>query len=391
MSQSTRLSLKRGKERPILQRHHWIFSGAIAKMPQAKAGDLAEVYSADGSFLGQALLNPGHSISGHMIAFGTESLEEAFSQRIANAYSLRKKWFDPSITNAYRLINAEGDGIPGLIVDSYDGALVMQISHPGIEKYKELIVSLLTSTVQPRSIFEKSTSFMRKKEGMEEIRSHLYGDTCSQVEVLENGLRFSVDLLEGQKTGLFLDQRDMRLWVKQLSSNRRILNCFAYTGGFSISSLSGGASHVDSVESSGKCAAAAQKNIEINQLDANRHRFIQADVFDFLKTTDWNYDLVILDPPAFVKKKDDIDRAFRAYKDMNAFAMQKMAPGSLLLTCSCSYHVQEELFQNILFRAALESKRSLRILGRHRQAIDHPVSIFHPESSYLKSFLLAVY
>lgn len=356
----------------------------------AKAGDLAEVYSADGSLLGLAVLNPGHSITGHMVAFGNERLEEAFSHRIAKAFSLRKKWFDPAITNAYRLIGAEGDGIPGLIVDSYDGALVMQISHPGIERYKELIVSLLVSIAQPRSIFEKSTSFMRKKEGMEEVRSHLYGNTCSQIEVLENGLRYFVDLLEGQKTGFFLDQREMRLWVKQLSFGKKVLNCFAYTGGFSVSSLSGGANHVDSVESSGKCAAIADKNIAINHLESSRHRFIQSDVFDFLKTADWNYDLVILDPPAFVKKKDDIDRAFRAYKDMNAFAMQKMAPGSLLLTCSCSYHVQEELFQNILFRAALEAGRSIKILGRHRQAIDHPVSIFHPESSYLKSFLLAI-
>ena len=182
----------------------------------------------------------------------------------------------------------------------------------------------------------------------------------------------------------------MRAWVQRLSRERRVLNCFAYTGGFSISALSGGAVHADSVEISGKCAGAVQKNLELNELDPKRHRFIQEDVFDFLKSADWHYDLVILDPPAFVKKKEDINRAFRAYKDLNALAMQKMAPGSLLLTCSCSYHVQEELFQNILFRAALDAKRSVQILGRHRQAIDHPISIFHPESAYLKSFLLYI-
>ncbi len=231
---------------------------------------------------------------------------------------------------------------------------------------------------------------MRKKEGLEEVRSLIYGEEQPEVEILEKGLKFSVDVLEGQKTGLFLDQREMRSWVRELSGGRRVLNCFAYTGGFSVAALAGGASHVDSVEISGKCQPRVEKNIALNNLPSDRHNFIKADVFDFLKTSSFDYDLLILDPPAFVKKREDIARAFRAYKDMNAHVMKKMAPGSLLLTCSCSYHVEESLFQNILFRAAAESKRSIRIMGRHRQAHDHPISIFHPESSYLKSFLLSI-
>ena len=323
-----------------------------------------------------------------MIAFGSETLEEALRKRLSSAAALRKTWFDPSKTNAIRLVNAEGDGIPGLIVDSYSGVLVMQISHPGIEKMKELILSLLIEIFSPRAIYEKSTSFLRKKEGMGESRAHLYGEETPEVEILENGLRYSVDLLEGQKTGLFLDQREMRTLVRELAPNRRILNCFAYTGGFSIAALAGGAAHVDSVETSAKCGPRLEKNLALNNL-AN-HRFIQADVFDYLKESDWNYDLVILDPPAFVKKRGDVPNAFRAYKDMNSYAMSKMRTNTLLLTCSCSYHVEESLFQNILFRAAGEANRSVQILGRHRQALDHPISIFHPESSYLKSFLLSI-
>ncbi len=324
-----------------------------------------------------------------MIAFGPESADEALASRIRSAVELRRRWFDPAHTNAVRLINAEGDGIPGLIVDAYADVLVVQVSNPGIEPLKGRIVELLIENCKPRAILEKSTSFLRKKEGMEEVRATLYGETVPEVEIVENGLRYSVDLLEGQKTGLFLDQREMRSLVRNLSSGKRVLNCFAYTGGFSVSALAGGAAHVDSVEISSRCGPRIEKNLALNNL-AERHRFIQQDVFDFLKNSSFDYDLIVLDPPAFVKKRNDIDKAFRAYKEMNRHVLEKMPAGSLLLTCSCSYHVEEELFQNILFRASLESGRSVRILSRHRQAADHPISIFHPESAYLKSFLLYV-
>jgi len=336
------------------------------------------------------MLNRGRSIIGHLLAFKEESLDEALPKRIREAADLRRKWFNPQETNAFRLLNAEGDGIPGLIVDVYNDVLVMQVSNPGIEKLKNEIVSHLVTELKPRAIFEKSTSFLRKKEGLAEVRVLLYGESSPEVEILEKGLSYSVDLLEGQKTGLFLDQREMRAQVRELSSGKKVLNCFAYTGGFSISALSGGALQVDSVEISGKCEAKVAKNLSLNQLPPEKHRFIKADVFDFLKKQPLDYDLVILDPPAFVKKREDIARAFRAYKDLNAHVMRNLPKGSLLLTCSCSYHVEETLFQNILFRAADEAKRTVRIVGRHRQAHDHPISIFHPESAYLKSFLLYV-
>jgi 23S rRNA (cytosine1962-C5)-methyltransferase len=357
-------------------------------LPDFSDGDFVEVFDAKGDKLGIATLNRGRSILGHMLSFGNDTIDETLSKRIHEAAETRKRLFNPAKTNAIRLINAEGDGIPGLIVDQYADVLVLQVANPGIEKLKEKIVSLLINEFKPRSIYEKSTSFMRKKEGLEEVRALLYGEDCAQVEVLENGLRFSVDVLTGQKTGLFLDQREMRSLVRALSDQKRVLNCFSYTGGFSISALAGGAIHVDSVDSSTKCASLIEKNLQLNAL--KNHAFICEDVFDFLKKSSFNYDLIILDPPAFVKKRDDIAKAFRAYKDLNRFCLEKMGPKSLLLTCSCSYHVDESLFQNILFRAALEANRRVRILEKHRQAHDHPISIFHPESAYLKSFLLYV-
>ena len=386
MQALSRLRLKKGKEKPILQHHHWIYSGAIASL--SEEGSIAEVESSSGVKLGLAILNQGHSIAAHMIAFRDETVESALKTRIAKAFDLRRRWFDPKQTNAIRLINAEGDGIPGLIVDSYAGVLVLQISHPALELLKDLIVSLLVDVCAPLAIYEKSTSFMRKKSGMEEARGLLYGAEHPEVEILENGLKFSVDMQTGQKTGLFLDQREMRAFIREHARGKRVLNGFAYTGGFSISALAGGALHVDSVEISGRCRAPVEKNLSLNGL--SNHQFIEADFFEFLKTPDLAYDLVILDPPAFVKKRNDIATGFRAYKELNRHVLSKIPSGSLLLTCSCSYHVDEPLFQNILFRASLESKRQVQILSRHRQALDHPISIFHPESSYLKSFLLYV-
>ncbi|MBX9743991.1 MAG: class I SAM-dependent methyltransferase, partial [Chlamydiales bacterium] len=224
MQIETRITLKAGKDRPIRQRHHWIFSGAVQDLSSCKEGDAAEVYTADGEKLGIALLNKGGSILGQMIAFGSESLEEALRRRIKEAFSLRRNLFNLSTTNAFRLINMEGDGIPGLIVDVYNNVFVLQISTMGIEKRKEFILSLLVQEGNPTSIFEKSTSALRQREGLLQEKGHLYGGTASQIEVLENGLRFFVDVLEGQKTGLFLDQREMREQIKHLSFNKKVLN-----------------------------------------------------------------------------------------------------------------------------------------------------------------------
>lgn len=380
------LYLKKGKEKPLLQRHHWIYSGAISKKPEK--GPLVEVFSHSGEKLGTALYHPGHSIAAHMLSFGVETIEETLLQRVQQANKLRRAWFDPKKTNSYRLLHAEGDGIPGVIVDVYDDILVLQISHPGMESLRDLLVQTLVQVMLPRAIYEKSTTFLRQKEGLSPKRGLLYGRAPLQLEILENSIPFFVDIEEGQKTGFFLDQREMRQWVRELSFGKKVLNCFAYSGGFSVAALLGGAISVDSVESSPKCVEWIEKNVA--KTGKKGHRTFLEDVFTFLKKEPLDYDLVILDPPAFVKKKEDVPRAFRAYLDMNAHVLERLRPGSLLLTSSCSYHIGEELFQNILFRASLQAKRSVKIVGGHRLAMDHPVSIFHPETKYLKSFLLSV-
>jgi len=385
----TSLRLKKGKERPLLQGHHWIYSGAVAENATLKTDLFTRVLSHGGAIIGTAMLGaPGNSIVGHMLGIGEETIEEAISRRIRSALALRARLFHPSITNALRLINAEGDGIPGLIVDSYAGVLVLQISHPSLEGVKGKIVEELVAQAKPRAIYEKSTSFLRKKEGLDEVKGHLYGDEISEVEIVENGLRYSVNLLDSQKTGLFLDQREMRQIVQDLSAGKRVLNCFAYTGGFSISALKGGAAHVDSVETSKKCESAIAKNISLNGLPSERHHFFGEDAVRFVVSQKLDYDIVILDPPAFAKQKSALDQAFKAYKDLNLAAIKKMPSGSILVTCSCSYHVSEELFANILFRASLETGRKVRIIGRHAMAADHPISVFHPESGYLKGVVL---
>ena len=350
-------------------------------------GDLAEVFSAGGEKLGTATLSRGRSILASMLSFGEEKVTEAIRRKIQEAILLRQNWFQKEKTNAIRLVNAEGDGLPGLIVDAYHDVWVMQVSNGGMEGLKGTIIETLLE-YKPKSLFERSGSFLRRKEGMGEVKGHLYGDPCSEVEVLENGLMFFVDVLQGQKTGMFLDQREMRSLVQSLAPGKKVLNCFAYTAGFSVAALAGGAISAVSVEQSAKCAPWIEKNLSLNSL--SNHTLVTGDVFEYLKACNWDFDLVILDPPAFVKKRDDIANAFRAYKELNRAVLEKIKPNSLLLTSSCSYHVDESLFQNILFRAALEANRSVRILERHRQAHDHPISIFHPESSYLKSFLLSI-
>lgn len=375
------INLKKGRDRSIRQGHHWVFSGAVAAAHDLAEGGTAQVRSAEGELLGTALVSPGRSILASLLARGDQTLEDALRWRIGDALALRKSL--PIGSNAVRLIHAEGDGIPGLIADQYDDVAVLQLSHPSLEPYRELIASLLPAT----TVYEKSTSALRKKLGGSDVRALLKGPEKPHVEVIERGMKLSVDLLQGQKTGLFLDQREMRSLIRTLAYNRRVLNCFSYTGAFTVAALMGGAASALSVDVSEKCGPALEKNLALNNLQAP---FIASDAADFIRNDPLQFDLVILDPPAYAKKQADVPGAFRAYKDLNRAALAKMPAGSLLLTCSCSAFVNEELFQNILFRAAHEAGRSVRILERHRQALDHPVSLFHPETAYLKSFLLYI-
>jgi 23S rRNA (cytosine1962-C5)-methyltransferase len=377
--------LKPGKEKPILSRHHWIFSGALQYPLTCEVGELLPVYSASQHLLGWAYFNPKCSLAGRMVSFGEGDPLLSIEKHLKEALQLRHQLFNKSNTNGYRLVNGEGDLLPGLIVDRYNDSLVLQIGTYGMEKLISFIVDQLNQLLpECTTIYEKSSLPSRKLEGLPDYEGHLKGNQ-KQTVMLENGLRFLIDFEEGQKTGFFLDQREMRAFIAEYASNKRVLNCFAYSGGFSLYAARKGAI-VDSLDISGKALAWAKENFRLNGLEGN---FIEEDAFDFLKRSALEYDMIILDPPAFAKKKEDVKNAMSGYRELNRLVLSKMPPG-YLLTCSCSYHIDEELFQKLIFQAALMAKREVKILSRHRMAPDHPVNLYHPESDYLKSLFLYV-
>lgn len=385
--------LKQEKERSILvNRHPWIFSGAIDQMSSDLAnGDLAHVYSAKGEFLALAYFHTENSLSGRILSFEPKPVKEVLQERILQSWNLRKTLIDFSHTNCFRLINAEEDGLPGWIVDFYDGVLVMQVNTYGMEKLKPLLVEWLVSIVHPKTIYEKSTSSARLQEGLDFSEGLIWGEAVSEVVVRENGIQFFVSIIGGQKTGFFLDQREMRKKIRELSNGRSVLNCFAYSGGFSLNALQGGAEKVTSVDICSKACQLNEKNTLMNGFSLDRHAVLEEDVFHFLKNASLSdYQLIILDPPAFAKKRQDLTSATKGYKQLNRLVLEQCSPNTLLLTCSCSYFIDEDLFQQILFQAASASKRNVKILLKHLQALDHPVSLYHPEGEYLKSFLLLV-
>jgi 23S rRNA (cytosine1962-C5)-methyltransferase len=381
--------LKKNRDKAVRQRHHWIFSGAVKSFPSFEDGDILQVQSSAGDFLGYAYFNRQSSIVGRMLTFDDTEPQKAIEANLSSALALRRTLVEAE-TNAYRLVNGEGDGLPGLVVDRYDNVLVIQIATLGMEKLKDYIVGLLVKTLAPVSIFERSNLPTRGEEGLPMFEGYLYGEKKETVEIREGGLRFLVEIPNSQKTGFFLDLRPMRRLVASLAKGRNVLNCFSYTGAFSVAALAGGAAAVVSVESSERANSLAARNFALNGFPAAGHRFQTADVFEFLRRDDHPHDFVILDPPAFAKRKEDIVQACRAYKDINRLALRRIAPPGLLLTFSCSYHVGGSLFQQVVFQAAGEAGRKARILQRHRLAYDHPINIYHPESEYLKGLLLYV-
>lgn len=385
---SKHVVLKPGKEKSLRRRHPWIFSGAVEMYPGFENGEVLSVVSAQGEFLAKAFFHRERSLAGRVLSFEDEGLEVALERRMREAYALRSVLFDPRVTTAYRLINAEGDGLPGLIVDVYGPVLVLQVNTLGMWKIKERIVEILVDVVSPLAIYEKSTSIVRDLEGLDEAAGFLYGDARAEVEVLENGIRFLVDYQEGQKTGFFLDQRQMREQVRALAGGRRVLNCFSYSGGFSLAALKGGASHVTSIDCSARATEMCRRNGALNGFGEEHHTVLEEDVFRFLEEDALEYDLIILDPPSFAKRKHSIPKACRGYKELNRFVFKKASSGTLLLTCSCTGLVTPPLFHDVIAQAAAEEARPVRVLGYHREAYDHPHSLFHPEGRYLKSLLL---
>lgn len=367
-------------------RHLWIFSGAIESFPPLfQNGNIAPVYASNGSLLGHAYFHKDLNLSGRILSYGDKDPQKALLDHLEKAIALREASFDPHITNAYRLVNGEGDFLPGLIIDQYDKTLVLQSNTLGIDLLKKKIVEFLVSRCKCRTIYEKSTGASRREEGLEEKVGLLWGEEVDEGLIKENGNSFRVSWKEGQKTGFFLDQREMRKKVGELSKDKRVLNCFGYTGGFSVYAHQGGASLVDTLDISERALSYARANV-----GDKTGRFLAQDAFQFLREDPLQYDLIILDPPAFVKKKKDLPQAIKGYREINFQALSKMPKESILVTSSCSYYLDEELFQTILFQAGREAKREIQILSKQPMGIDHPISLFHKESHYLKGFVLRV-
>ncbi len=384
------LRLKPGRDPHLKNRHHAVFQTSVSVYPDCPDGSIVEVQGSDGGFLCYATLNRKAYICARAIAFKKGDPMIELKATMKRAIDLRQLFFRKEDTNAYRMINAEGDGVPGLIVDKYDSVLVIQLTTKGMDNLKEWIITILTELLSPTAIFEKSAGPGRKKEGMEPREGWVKGKGPDTITVKERGLKYLITLMGSQKTGLFLDQREMRSLVKKLAEGRTVLDCCSYVGGFSLNALMGGAKSADAVDYDKAAIEKAGEHMKLNGVKPGTFTGYSEDVFAFLrrKPLPRPYDFIILDPPAFAKRSTDIDRAKFAYTDMNRMAMEALVPGSLLLTCSCSYQIDHQLFQTIIFHAAQQARRSVRILDRHRYAFDHPVNIFHPEVDYLKSLLL---
>jgi 23S rRNA (cytosine1962-C5)-methyltransferase len=382
--------LKPGREKALLNRHPWIFSGAVESFPLFQNGETLPVHSSQGAFLAKAYFHKDNSISGRVLTFSDEPIETALLHKLRKALEFRETLFDREKTNCYRLVNAEADGLPGLVIDLYDDIAVLQVNTQGMERVKPLLITLLQQLLPLRGIYEKSHSSARRHENLPDFVGPVFGECPKEILVKENGLCFLIDLEGGQKTGFFLDQREMRQLVSKMSKGKNVLNCFSYTAAFSLFALKGGAASVTSVDSSESACRYARENTLLNHFPLEKHEVIQGDVFKYLHAMQSSYDFIILDPPAFAKTKQQVNDACRGYKEINRRALEKMAPNSYLLTSSCSHFIDETLFGQLLFQAALEAKREVVICSRHIQAIDHPISLFHPEGSYLKSLLLYI-
>ena len=391
--------LKHGRDESLRRFHPWVFSGAVAQVQGSPAeGDIVGVYSAEGQFLASGHWQVG-SIAVRILSFDADpTAPEFWTDSIARAYAARQAVClsgQDAETNCFRLIHGEGDGLPGLIVDWYDGVCVMQAHSVGMFRAKMQICEALKAVFGERlkAVYDKSSGTAPFKAGLELIDGYLYkapGFASSETVVLENGRKFLVNWEEGQKTGFFLDQRDNRALVGKYAAGRRVLNLFCYTGGFSIYALTAGAALVDSVDSSARAMDMVERNIKLNADEATYTNYCE-DAIEFLrKIPEGKYDLMIVDPPAFAKHRGALKNALRAYQRLNAAAIAKVAPGGLVFTFSCSQVVDKITFANTVFSAAAQTGRSVRILDRLCQGADHPVSIYHPEGEYLKGLLLYV-
>ena len=391
------LTLKKGREKAVLRRHPWIFSGAMKSiLGDPEPGETVDITGSNGQFLAWGAYSPQSQIRARIWSWDEDQDVDQvfFHERIKSAVELREKWIDRDQTSAYRLIHAESDNLPGLIVDRYNDYLVMQILSAGIERWREEITQVLVDLIEPTGIYERSDVTVRNLEGLEERQGSLYGKAPNRpILITENGIKFKVDLMEGQKTGFYLDQRDNRQFCREIAHGKSVLNCFAYTGGFTAYALAGGADSVLSIDSSEEAIHMAKENILLNQGSLDKCDWIVGDVFEELRTLrDENrqFDLVILDPPKFAPTASQAKQAARGYKDINLYGFKLLKPGGTLMTFSCSGGIDERFFQKIVADAALDAEVDGQILYRLSQAPDHPTHLTFPEGTYLKGLVVRV-
>lgn len=388
------IRLRKGKEESLQRHHPWVFSGAIQSLPEGlEEGDLVIVETSSGETVGVGQWQIG-SIAVRMLLFGATALpDDFFAVRLRNAWQMRKdlNLIRPD-NDAFRLVHGEGDYLPGLIVDVYGNTAVMQAHTPGIHFMRRRIAGALTELpgLPIKNVYYKSETTLPYKAHLDPVNEYLAGDFDGALAT-ENGLRFNIDWLRGQKTGFFLDQRENRSLLQQYAHGRKVLNMFCYTGGFSVYALRGNAQLVHSVDSSTKAIALTEANVDLNFPGDKRHEAYATDAFRFLDDMeDSAYDLIILDPPAFVKHRGAIQNGLRGYRRLNTAALRKIAPGDILFTFSCSQLVNKDMFRMSVFSAAEQAGRKVRILHQLTQAPDHPVDICHPEGEYLKGLVLYV-
>ena len=385
------ITLKKGREASLLRGHPWVFSGAIGAIKgQPTEGDVVLAKDTTGKPLALGFFNPRTDIAFRVLTKKCDKTISAdfWQDRLWSASELRQRIINKQ-TDAYRLINAEGDGFPGLIADVYGSTLVISITTAGMEKQKDHILNALISQLKPARVYEQSQGRSRTLEGLDTRKGFVYGDNQSAaVQIKENSFSFEVDFIGGQKTGFFLDQRINREKLGALSRDAKVLNCFSYTGAFSVYCAAGGAKRVVSLDSSDAACVAAAKNLRLNGFSPETHPVIDADVFDYLRNLRENFDLIALDPPAFAKTRRDIPRATRGYKEINLQAIRHLAPGGILATFSCSNFMEEDLFYKIVQGAARDAGTDLQLLSILEASPDHPLGLGHPEGRYLKGLLV---
>ena len=390
-------SLKPHREESLQNGHLWIFSGALQQPPHwIESGGLVDVKSSTGDFVARGYYNPRTDIAIRILTHDVdEAIDYDFVRRRLHSAAMLRKVFDPEQTNAYRLVNAEGDGLPGLIVDRYAEILVAQIHTLGMEQLRSSVIEALMDETGARGLLMRNDSQARRREGLEMEQAQVAaGVVPTQVAIRENGILFLVDPWEGQKTGFFLDQRDKRASLRKYSRGKRVLNCFSYSGGFSVyAALTSPETHVTSVDISEAAIEAARQHFVLNGLDPNRHEFHIADVFDFLEEAVGRgelFDVVVLDPPAFARTQNARTQALKAYRRLNTLGMQALRPGGILLTCSCSGVVGMDDVLGTLSQVAQRLQRTVQLLETYTHGVDHPINLAMPETAYLKAVFCRV-